>query len=359
MKIIDKYISLEFLRYFVYSISAFVILYIVINVFDTIDKFLEFKVAIHTIIEYYIFMIPFIIKWLLPITVILASLFSVGNLSRHNEITAMKSCGISFYRIIIPLIIISLLISVFAVVWSETLVPITEEKRRSIKRVHIKRLPEQSNIKRSNITYQGQENRLFFIKLYDGIRGTMRDVLIMEFNENQVPVRRIDASKGQWEDGGWIFYDGYLREFEDGIEKRVISFEEMPYEIPENVEDFLVKEKSPEEMNFFELQEYISKRKKAGYNIDKDLVELHLKLAVPFANFICLMLGAPLALRTVRGGAALGFGLALLLGFTLWGILAICRAYGQTGVLPPLVAAWLPVVLFGGIGVFLITRVRT
>ncbi|GAH43806.1 unnamed protein product [marine sediment metagenome] len=91
----------------------------------------------------------------------------------------------------------------------------------------------------------------------------------------------------------------------------------------------------------------------------EDLVELYLKFSVPFANFICFLLGAPLALRSGRGGIAFGIIVALFLGFSLWAFLAICRAYGQIDVLPPILAAWLPNILFGGIGVFLFARART
>lgn len=359
MKILDRYIGREFLIYLGYTLFAFIILYVVINVFDTINKFIDNKVPFHIIIKYYLFTIPYIIKWFMPLTVLLAALFSVGTLSRHHEITAMKSCGLSFTRIIVSQLVLAFIIAVGVGIFCETVVPITTEKMFYIKRVYIKKLPAEEDVRRSNITYQGEEGRVFTIALYDGIRGIMRDVMIMEFDEKHRPIRRIDASKGQWENESWVLYDGYIRIFEDGQEKRVIKFESLPISIPEKPEDFMLKEKKAEETNFWELSEYIDKRSRSGYDVGKDLVELYLKFSVPFANFICFLLGAPLALRSGRGGIAFGIIVALFLGFSLWAFLAICRAYGQIDVLPPILAAWLPNILFGGIGVFLFARART
>jgi len=359
MKILDRYVGKEFLVYLGYTLFTFIILYVVINVFDTINKFIDNQVPILIIIKYYIFMLPFIIKWIMPITVLLAAIFSVGNLSRSNEITAMKSCGLSFPRIMVSQLILAIFLALVVGIFCETVVPITNEKMFNIKKVYIQKLPAEEDTRRSNITYQGEQGRFFTIALYDGLRGVMRDVMIMEFDEKHRPTRRIDASKGQWEDDGWVLYDGFVRIFEDGQEKRIIHFTSMPIYIPEKPEDFLVKEKKAEEMTFWELSNYIDKRRRSGYDVGKDLVELYLKLSVPFANFVCFLIGAPLALRKERGGVAFGVTMALFLGFSLWGFLAIGRAYGQIGVLPPIVAAWFPDILFGGIGLALFMKART
>ncbi|MGQ9706274.1 MAG: LptF/LptG family permease [bacterium] len=359
MRILDIYIIKEFLKYLGYALAIFIVLYVVVNIFDTIDRFFENKVPTSIIIKYYIYMIPYIIKWIMPIAVILAVLFAIGGFSRHNELVAMNACGVSFKRIILSSIIMSLFLSSLAGLWSEIIVPPANERMMKIKRVYLQRLPEEASAQRTDITYQGRYGRLFFIKLYDGVRGMMRDVMIFEFNPANLPERRIDAKKMTWEGDAWVLYDGYVRQFEKGREKRVIYFDRMDIYIPERPDDFLIKEKNPEEMNYVELKSFIEKRKRAGMNVNRDLVELYLKVALPFANFICFLIAAPLGLGRHRGGFAIGFGFAILLGFMLWGFLAIGRAYGEAGMLNPFISAWFPNVLFGVLGVFLIWRART
>ncbi|OQX90206.1 MAG: hypothetical protein B6D57_04345 [Candidatus Coatesbacteria bacterium 4484_99] len=359
MGILDRYISVEYLKYVGYALATFVVLYLVVNIFDTIDKFFENKVPTNIIIKYYIYMVPFIIKWLMPIAVVIAGLFTIGGLSRNNELTAMLSSGIPFRRIILAPVMVSFMLSLVAGLWSELLVPHTNERMFSIKRVYLQRLPEIESARRSDISYQGEDGRMFFIKLYDGIRGMMRDVMIFEFDETRRPERRIDARKMTWEGDHWVLYDGYIRQFESGVEKRVVEFERMDLDIPEEPVDFLIKEKRPEEMSFAELTSYIGKRRRAGMSTSRDMVELYLKIAVPFANFVCFLISAPLGIRRQRGGVAVGFGIALFLGFMLWGFLAIGRAYGEAGIIPPFIAAWFPNFLFGILGLALIWRAKT
>jgi len=359
VRILDIYITKEFLKYLGFALAIFIVLYLVVNIFDSIDRFFENKVSTLVIIKYYIYMIPFIIKWIMPIAVILAVLFAIGGFSRHNEIVAMNACGVSFKRIILLSLLMSLVLSTFAGLWSELIVPPSNERMMKIKRVYLQRLPEEVSAQRTDITYQGKDERLFFIKLYDGVRGMMRDVMIFEFNSEGRPERRIDAKKMVWDGDGWILYDGYVRQFESGREKRAVYFDKMSIYIPEKPDDFLIKEKDPEEMSYLELKAFIEKRERSGMNVNRDLVELYLKIAVPFANFICFIIAAPLGLGRHRGGFAIGFGFAILLGFMLWGFLAIGRAYGEAGMLSPFIAAWFPNILFGVLGVFLIWRART
>ncbi|MGD8720128.1 MAG: LptF/LptG family permease, partial [Candidatus Zixiibacteriota bacterium] len=301
----------------------------------------------------------YIVKWMNPIAVLLGVLFALGTLSRNLEITAMTAAGLSLRRIISPVLFLGLAISVVVFVFGETVVPYADAKKEEIETVYIKRLPLLKTIRRINLAYRGQEGRFYYIRVFDGIRNQMRDIRIIEKSEAGELKRLIVAGEAVWRGDRWQFRDGTIRTFRRTGDISVTYFEKEYFDIPETPEDFMREEKSPETMKFRELMTYISNLESSGVDATKERVELYLKISVPLANFIVIFIGAPLALQSHRSGLAYGFGLAILLGFMLWGALAVGRAFGQNGTLPPLIAAFLPDTLFGILGLGMLYRART
>lgn len=383
MRVLDRYVSVEFFRSWIQSLSAFVTIYVVVNLFEKIDKFLENKVAIGKVISYYLYLIPYIVKWINPIAVLLAVLFSIGGLSKNNEVSAMKSCGISFVRIIGPVAVLALFISLLVGIWSETVVPWANENADKIKRAEIDRKPDRETLRRERVAVTGEGGYFYYVTRYDNTRQILTGIDLQKLDEEGRIVLWVTAKTGRWQEGRWIFYDGIKRELktveisaatepdvkqkENGTSspKRTIdtligeSFDRYEPQVSEKPIDFMSVYKEPEEMNYSELSEYIDRLGSRGAPVDKLMVELYLKIAVPFANFIVILIGAPLAMQSQRSGMALGFALAVFLGFTLWGMLAIFRALGQSGDLPPFLAAWIPDMLFGAMGGIMLFRSRS
>jgi lipopolysaccharide export system permease protein len=358
-RILDRYLSLEFFRMWFTALLAFVVIFLVVNLFEKFSKFLEYDVPMGVVVKYYLFMIPYIIKWMNPIAVLLGVLFSLGALSRNLEITAMTAAGLSLRRIIMPVIILGLAISAGVFVFGETVVPYADTRKEEIETVYIKRLPLLKTIRRINLAYRGKEGRFYYIRVFDGIRNQMRDVRIIEKSEAGELRRLIVAREAVWRGDRWQFRDGTVRTFRGTGDISVKYFDKEYFDVPETPEDFLREDKSPEAMKFNELAAYISNLESSGVNATKERVELYLKISVPLANFIVIFLGAPLALQSHRAGLAYGFGLAILLGFMLWGALAVGRAFGQNGTLPPFLAAFLADAIFGVIGLGMLYRART
>jgi lipopolysaccharide export system permease protein len=357
--ILDRYIGGQFLRMWLAALSAFVVIFLVVNLFEKVSKFLEYDVPMDVIVKYYLFMIPYIIKWLNPIAVLLGVLFSLGTLSRNLEVTAMTAAGLSLRRIILPVMLLGLAISAGVFYFGETVVPYADAKKEEIETVYVKRLPLLKTIRRINLAYRGKEGRFYYVRVFDGIRNQMRDVRVIEKSEAGEVRRLIVAAEAVWRGDQWQFRDGSIRTFRATGDITVTYFEKEYFDIPETPEDFMREEKSPETMKFDELATYISNLESSGVDAVKERVELYLKISVPLANFVVVFLGAPLALQSHRSGLAYGFGLAILLGFMLWGALAVGRAFGQNGTLPPLFAAFLPDTVFGVLGLGMLYRART
>jgi lipopolysaccharide export system permease protein len=358
-RILDRYLSFEFFRMWLTALLAFVVIFLVVNLFEKVSKFLEYDVPIGVVVKYYLFMIPYIVKWMNPIAVLLGVLFALGTLSRNLEITAMTAAGLSLRRIILPVIVLGFAISAGVFVFGETVVPYADTRKAEIETVYIRRLPLLKTIRRINLAYRGTEGRFYYIRVFDGIRNQMRDVRIIEKSEAGELRRLIVARTAVWRGGRWQFRDGSVRTFRRTGDISISYFDKEYFDVPETPGDFMREEKSPEAMKFKELATYISNLESSGVGATKERVELYLKISVPLANFIVIFLGAPLALQSHRAGLAYGFGLAILLGFMLWGALAVGRAFGQDGTLPPLVAAFLPDTIFGLIGLGMLYRART
>ncbi|NIT35782.1 MAG: LPS export ABC transporter permease LptG [candidate division Zixibacteria bacterium] len=358
-RILDRYLSTEFFRMWLVALFAFIAIFLVVNLFEKVSKFLEYDVPLGIIVKYYLFMIPYIVKWINPIAVLLGVLFSLGTLSRNLEITAMTAAGLSLRRVMFPVILLGFIISAGVFAFGETVVPYADTQKTEIETVYVKRLPLLKTIRRINLAYRGRGGRFYYVRVFDGIRNQMRDVRVVEKSEAGELRRLIVAREAVWRGDRWQFRDGSVRTFRGGGEIKVSYFDKKYFDVPETPADFMREDKDAETMKFDELATQISNLESSGVDATKERVELYLKISVPLANFIVIFLGAPLALQSHRAGLAYGFGLAILLGFMLWGALAVGRAFGQNGTLPPLVAAFLPDTLFGLLGLAMLYRART
>jgi lipopolysaccharide export system permease protein len=171
-------------------------------------------------------------------------------------------------------------------------------------------------------------------------------------------VGRIDAREARWENGRWVFRDGYTRRFDrDGehaaqfTELTIPGLKERPADFAEAVED-------PEVLSFWQLQHYIDRLRQSGSRVQKYLVELNLKIAFPLTNFIVVLIGSALAIRVKRGGLAMAFGLSVFISFLYYALIRTGQSLGHSGRLPPVFAAWMGNLFFVGIGLELLRRAR-
>ncbi|MCK4235198.1 LPS export ABC transporter permease LptG [candidate division WOR-3 bacterium] len=359
MKILDRYLLLEFLKALVFILLAFIFIFIIVDLFDDLSKFIEKKVVIFDIILFYFYQIPSIAVLVFPVGVLLSLFFSLGMMARNFEILALKSNGISLNRVFLTYLIAGFVLSIFVIFINEMVVPYANEKVRNHKRTKINKLPAIDYRLQNNLKYLGENGYTYSIKTYDGRKEEIRRVSIIKFDKTHKIVRRIDAEKAVWKDGVWEFQNGYLRVFTDTLEQRVFKFLKRQFpELKEKPEDFSRRMKSLDEMKYTEVKNYVGKLKKTGKDPSKALVELYTKISFPFVTFIIIILGAPLSADTRRSGLAFGFGLSLLISFIYWGLLQVSKAYGIKGNVPPVLAAWLPNIIFAAIGIFLIIRIR-
>ncbi len=358
MTLLDRYVSKKFLMILLFGLLAFVIIFLVIDLIENIDKFIDRKATTEQVVLYYVYYIPYIISLTLPISMLLASLFSLGNMTQHNEIVAQNSAGISQYRIFAPLFVIAFLISIAAGIFNETVVPFTNQERLSIYRHEIKKQPRTKGMNRNNIYIQDNQNRKISIGFFNGVSNIARKVSLQYFNGSTL-VRRIDARTMEWKKDHWVIKDVIERRF-SGSDETISQQKELILDdldiLPENL---LELQKRPEEMSYARLKRFVDEKLKIGAEVRKWIVELYLKISYPFANFIIVLFGAPLAARKRRSGPAVGIGISLLVCFVYFLFIRTGQVLGHQGDLPEWLAAWFGNIIFGIAGLITLFRTRT
>jgi lipopolysaccharide export system permease protein len=356
VRIHDRYILAGFWRNFILGLVAFLIIYVTVDINEKIDDFYDHQATTGEISSYYLFQIPWILVLVLPVSALLSTVFTLGRLARENELTAFVAAGTPLLRVSQPILVSTLLISLGAMLFGEFVVPFTNRRSDRIMAVDIKGQKEQDSFRyRTNLHYQGEGNRTWYAERYDVNVGVLIGVTIHQYDGARL-VRRTDAKKAYWDGARWVFMDGAVREFREGNET-VAPFArlELP-DLPERPEDIAKEEIVPEEMNFLELRRYIDKIRRGGGEVDPYLVDLYFKFSFPFTNLIFAMIGIALSSAKRKPSMAAGFGLTLLISFMYYGILRIGQSLGHSGVIEPLLGAWLGNLVFVVIGSVLLYR---
>ncbi|MFC1558733.1 LptF/LptG family permease [candidate division KSB1 bacterium] len=351
MRIIDRYILKRFLTILIFAVFTFTVIYIITNLIEKLDSFIDMQVPAKMIVLYYIYFIPEIIKEVLPVSMLMASLFAISQLVRNRELIALKSTGMSLYRILSSIIIFSFLLSVFSFFFNELFVPYFNQLKFDVDRQYLMKLPPKGLKERSNITIQDSTNQILNIGYFDGEKLTAYNISALSQKDNAV-THRIDAKQMKRIDSSWVLINGVERKFSETGEE-LKAFKEMDNpSIHVKPEDLSVIQIKPGEMNYAELEKFIKKLSYLGSDTAKWSTHLYQKFAFPFSNFIIVLFGIAFASAGWKGGAAKGFSISLIICFFYYGInVSLGPILGEKGMLPPELAAWLGNIIFGVLAV--------
>ncbi len=359
MSLLTRYLVREFFRLFSLCLTGGVTLYLVIDLFDRINKFIRYGATAKWVLLYLLYKIPLVVYQIVPATMLLAVLLTLGLMTKHNEVLALRTSGIPVSRIAAPFIGMSLLVSVAAFLLNEYVVSPAFQRSEYIRRILIKGKVPYSMMVRDRIWYKGDEG-FYTIASFLPARKEMQGVTWFRVSRPFHLSKRIDASKAIWDGDRWIFYDVEERTFRSGELVKVTRSKKKAIRLAETPEDFEVLRTQTDDMPFRKLRRYIRRIESEGYDSTPYRVDLQVKISFPLLNIITVFLAIPFALRLPRiGGLAAATGMSLVLGFTFWVIFAVTVSIGRTGLIPPFAAAWSANVLFAALGVYLLLRVES
>ena len=355
IRIHDRYLFKQFARIVFFSVLAFTIIYITIDIFEEIDNFIDHNAPILTVGLYYVYSIPFILTYIIPVSLLLGTIFSMGILARRNELTALISSGISLVRIAAPILIAAAATSVFSAWFNDEVVTMANQRKEGVKQHDIEGRPRSNPQLKENFHYLGEGGFVYLARRYNHASRTLHDVVVQQFDKNTL-IRRIDTKKAKWRDEKWIFSSGFERVFKSDSEQ-VKAFDELTIpELREKPRDFLKEQVDEENMTFRELHAHADKVRRSGGNVDRHLTNMYFKLSYPIAGLIFVLLGIAFSSGKRKQSIATGFGLTLLISFVYYGVLRVGQTLGYNGVLPPPLAAELGNIVFLILGLGLIVR---
>jgi len=346
MNRLNRYLLEEFFRSFATALSGITIVYLCVDFLQKADDFIRFKATISQVVWYFLYNLPSIITPSMPIAALIATLLSLGALSRHNEIIAMRAGGISLGRIVLPVLAGGLLISAIGFINNELIMPTYVAKANYIRNVEIEKKQQLVLFKRNKLWLRGPDNSIANIAFVSPDRDVMFGLNIYKLTGDFTVRERIQADRLLWENNAWRLQKSTAY-VQTGDTVTVRPADGEVYNIVETPADLGMIVKRSEEMSFAELWDYVRRIKTSGYNAMREEMELYGKISFPFSSLLMVMLATPLSLQRVRsGGAGKGIALAVFISFAYWGLLSIGTALGRSGAVPPLIASWLANLLF-------------
>ena len=339
---------------FLGAVVGFTVMLLSGTLFDLMDYIFTNRMPVPVVLELLVHSIPSITVITLPIAALFATLLGLGRLVRDSEMGAIRSAGVSFRRASVPVIVASILVSGLAYVLNEHIAPSSLHRAQNLVREAL--FSDAMPTIEENVFFRGTGDRYFYVGRIDTKNSEMRTILIYEMDGSVYP-GIISAESGTFGEGVWHLRNGVRRTFDKrGHTVDEVAFDELIYHMPPDEVPNFGNQKTTGEMTREELGEYVELFKRSGLDVKRLEVEYHLKLALPFASFIWVFLGAPLCLHSHRSARVFGVVASILIAFAYFVVTALFRSLGNNGVISPLAAAWLANIVFFVAGLWLNLR---
>ena len=358
VRTLDRHVFGGWLKLFVLASLGLPLVFILINLTDTLNKLLDRGLTTREIVVSYVYSIPENAFMVIPAAVLLATVFTVGGMSRYSEITAAKAGGWSFHRVMLPIFVGSIIAMVLTFIVGEV-APGASARERELQ----KATPPRSTSARYNFVYRADAGWVYTIRSLDIANRQLKGLMLERPGDGlRYPGLIITADSASYDRRrhGWRLRDGTSRVVSGPNRQVSFAFKTMQLRaLTQAPADLLAESKAPEEMRYAELGRYIDALKRSGNDANKLIVQQGLRLALPATCVIIALFGAPLAVQAPRAGAAVGIAVSLGTFLTFLLLTQLMQAVGAGGVVDPIVAAWLPNAMFLLAGLVLLARVRT
>lgn len=358
MTTLDRYVLRSWGLIFFLTALGFPVVSIMINMTDNLERLLDRGLRFPEIALSYVYALPAEIAQVMPAAVLFATVFTVGNLGRHSELTAAKAGGYSFYRLVLPLFLAATVAAGLAYMVGE-LAPESTSRKLELQKAKVAK----PRTARYNFVYRADQGWVYTIRSLDMQRRILRQLVFERQGRTpEYPSLAISADSATYSDSlrAWILWSGTSQRMLGDGAIRSFSFESARLRaLTQEPADLLAEPKAPEEMRYGELTRFIEALKRSGNDTSKIEVDRALKIALPVTCLVIALFGAPLAVTSPRQGAAIGIAISLGTTVVFLSLIQLSKAVGVTGVVNPVVAAWTPNAIFFGAALWLLARVRT
>ncbi len=358
MRVLDRHLLIEIAKFAVIALASVVVIYLLVDLFEELNYFTSRRTGLLTVLYYYVLVTPSAVTLLYPVSLVLAVFVVYGQLTRHRELHALESAGISVYRLFLPAAAVGLLTVPLYLFGNEYVAIPANARLSDLRKYTIEKRAVPRVQTRRNLYFVGEQGRVFFVRECES-GGTLKGFSITELGPDRKVARRIDGREARYEDSTWVAYDAAVRRFrDDGTEELTRHATLALADIPEKPTDFFRTPRPVDETGTGVLRRSIARLRRAGEDVSEEEVEYHYRFSYSLIGLVVMLLGLPLSVRLRKGGVMFGLGLGLLVSFLYWGAIQMSRAYGTSHVISPALSAWLPNIVFGAVAFLLLANVK-
>jgi LPS export ABC transporter permease LptG len=359
-RVMDTFILKEFLKLLGLTIMGGLLLFTIFTLFELLDEIYTNQIPATKVVEYFLYVAPMILVLIIPLCILISILVFFGVLEKTSQVTALKACGISIYRMSSPIVVVTIVLALGVFILQEFILPYTNQRQDNL--LHEIKGHQVQTYYRPEITWiMGSDGKIYHYSYFDYDRNVFADLTVFELDLRRAELRRrLFAPQARWESRiqQWILLNGWERDFRQST-SRFERFQNQAYSAEENPAYFKTELKRSDKMSYVELSAYISKLRQGGFDTLSLEVDLHKKISYPLVNLIMLFIGLPFSFMMGKKGAVYGIAVSILTGILFWALFNVFGAIGSHGIIPPLLAAWAPNLFFGFTGFYLVLNLRT
>lgn len=355
IKIIDWYIIKKYLGTFAFTLGIFILVFIIFDISEKLDDFLRHEAPLSKIVfQYYAGSLPFYLNMLSPLINFLAVIFFTAKMADQTEIVPILSGGVTFKRFLKPYFLASCFIFAISLIFNLFIIPETNQMMVDFENVYIN--PKKDNTKMFT-HMQLDKNTYVYIENFDNNNKVGYRFSLEKFNGDELKEKLI-ADRITWDSvkRHWSIENFSVRKI-DGLKETMTSGVKKDTVLDMRPTDFEIYDNIYRAMNMQELNERIRKEKTRGAGVMTDLLlEKYKRYVYPLATFVLTLMGVSLSSRKVRGGIGLPLGIGILFSFLYIVSMQFATMFSLKGGLPPLIAVFIPNIIFGALGVYLLVK---
>ena len=359
-KLVDKYILQHFIGKTVMTLLAFIVIFLLVDIVDHLDHIMDSEMPGKEIIRYYYHTIPWYLSLGLPMSLLLGTVFTLGILQKNNELSALKASGISIRRLSIPLLVLGILFSIFSFYFENLYVTYHIQKRNELGMKYNLIRSNSNKIKKKDIFRQETTNHILGIRKFQFRNQTAHNISIQQFKDGSLK-HRMDAPLMRWDsdEKHWLVPNYSIRNWSDDTLKFKKSVQDTILKLHFTPTDLTQATIKPEEMNYWELKQFVKKLEQYGVKDPRWAVNMHFKPAFACTSILMVLFGLSLSIRKPRSSLSVGIGISIFVIFLYYAGIKTGQSLGYKGVLSPISSVWLPNLIFFLTGLYLFKNTRT
>lgn len=352
LKKLDIYIIKKFLGTFFFALVLIISVSIVFDLSEKIDNYIESEAPAIEVFNYYLSFIPYFANLLSSLFTFIAVIFFTSKMAYNSEIIAMLSNGISFRRILVPYLISAFFIALFSFLLMAYVIPHANATRINFKYTYLRK---SSFHTQRNIHMQIEPEVYVYMKTFRHKRNTGYKFSLEKFNDGELESKLLsDRAKWDTASNKWILMDYYIRDMKEGRKDEIITGSRKDTTLALKPSDFSENSEMGATLNLDELNQAIQRKRLQGAgNLESFLIEKYRRFSYPFSTFILTLIGVFLSSRKIRGGMGMQIGIGITLSFAYILFMRFATMFALSGGIEPMIAVWIPNIIFTGIALSL------